>query len=65
MKKLLIKQILSYEQFFGEKEPVNRLELIKEIPKDILILEIAGLNYRLKPKNRQKYDTSNKPKTKD
>jgi len=60
MKKLLLKQILSYEQFFGEKEPDNRLELIKKIPKDILILEIAGLNYRLKPKNRLKYDTSQK-----
>lgn len=52
------KLILEYKHFFNSEPPENRLDLIKHIPKLQLLYEIAGLNYRLKPYNRLKYDLS-------
>jgi len=53
-----VKLILDYTHFFGEESPENRLSLIKNVSKKHILYEIAGLNYRLKPKDRLKYDTS-------
>jgi hypothetical protein len=53
-----IRLILEYKHFYGSEAPTNRLEIIKNIPKINLLYEIAGLNYRLKPYNRLKYDSS-------
>jgi hypothetical protein len=53
-----LKLILEYKHFFNSESPENRLDLIKHIPKLQLLFEIAGLNYRLKPYNRLKYDFS-------
>jgi hypothetical protein len=52
------KLILEYNHFFQSEPPVSRLELIKNIPKKNLIIEIAGLNYRLKTFKKLKYDFS-------
>jgi hypothetical protein len=53
-----LKLILEYKHFFNSAPPVNRLDLISHIPKLLLLYEIAGLNYRLKPYNQLKYDLS-------
>lgn len=50
--------IIEYKHFFNIEPPENRLDLIKHIPKQFLLYEIAGLNYRLKPYNQLKYDLS-------
>lgn len=50
--------ILEYSHFFGKNINENRLDLIKGISKKHILFEIAGLNYRLKPNNQLKYDTS-------
>jgi len=53
-----LKLILEYKHFFNSAPPENRLDLISHIPKLLLLYEIAGLNYRLKPYNQLKYDLS-------
>jgi hypothetical protein len=45
-----VRLILDYYQFFGENPPENRIDFIKKIPKDLLIYEFAGLNFKLKYK---------------
>lgn len=55
--------ILEYKHFFNEEPPQDRLELIRHIPKRNILFEIAGLNYRLKPFNQLKYDTTLKTQT--
>lgn len=39
--------ILSYQDFFGEEPPEDRLSLIRGFSKKHLLYEIAGLNFRL------------------
>ena len=39
-----ITQILSYKDIYGKDLLINRLELVKSIPKKALIAEIAALN---------------------
>lgn len=53
-----IQLILGFKEFFRKDPPLNRLDIIKEICKENLIAEFAGLNYRLKPKVANSYDTS-------
>lgn len=50
--------VLDYTLFYGFPPPQDRLSLIKHIPKKILLAEIAGLNYRLKPKQSLQIDNS-------
>jgi len=46
-----IQLILDYEMFFGQKPPEDRISIIKNVSKKHLLFELAGLNYRLKPKD--------------
>jgi len=41
--------IVPYSIIYGEKPLENRMKYVENIPKDVLILEIAALNARLKP----------------
>lgn len=50
--------ILEYEQFYGAPPPLDRLEIIKNVPTQALLYELAGLNYRLKPKNELHFNDS-------
>jgi len=50
--------ILEYKHFFTSEPPENRLDLIRDIPKVDLLIEIARLNYVLKPSTQLKYDVS-------
>jgi len=50
-----ITQILSYKDIYGESLSINRLELVKSIPKKALIAEIAALNYRLKSSTESRF----------
>lgn len=50
--------ILEYKHFFDNEPPLDRLELIRHIPKRNILYELAHLNYILKPVNQLKYDTS-------
>lgn len=52
------KLILEFKQFFFEEPPIDRISLIKSIPKIQLIYEIAGLNYRLKPSDKLYFNYS-------
>jgi len=42
--------VLDHTHFFEGSPPENRIELINKIPKDLLIYEFAGLNFKLKYK---------------
>jgi len=44
--------ILDYKIFFGVKPPSDRISIIKHICRDSILVEIAALNYRLKPRNQ-------------
>lgn len=50
--------ILEFEHFYEEPLPANRLEIIKKVPTKALLYELAGLNYRLKPKNEIHFNDS-------
>ena len=50
--------ILGYKECFNEESPEDRLSIVSGICKRHLIAELAGLNYRLKPKNTKHQDTS-------
>ena len=50
--------ILNFETFFGRSEPAERLSLLQNLPKREVIAELAGLNYRLKPKDSVDYVSS-------
>ncbi|RZJ57131.1 MAG: hypothetical protein EOO55_04005 [Hymenobacter sp.] len=50
--------ILDFETFFGRSEPAERLSLLRNLPKREIIAELAGLNYRLKPKDSVEYVSS-------
>lgn len=50
--------ILEYKHFFTSEPPENRLDLIRGIPRINLLMEIARLNYELKPSTQLKYDFS-------
>jgi hypothetical protein len=50
--------ILDFETFFGSSEPAERLVLLQNLPKREIIAELAGLNYRLKPKDSIDYVSS-------
>ena len=53
--------ILGYRHFFqNELSDNERISLIQNICKTNLIFELAGLNYRLKPKNQVQFDNSSK-----
>lgn len=50
--------VLGYREIFKVAPPIDRLSLVSGICKRNLIVELAGLNYRLKPKNSKHQDTS-------
>lgn len=50
--------ILGYKEFFKTSPPVDRLSIVAGICKRNIITELAGLNYRLKPKTSKYHDTS-------
>src|SRR5436853_6069216 len=50
--------ILDYRLFFGEDPPEDRITLISHVSRKAILFEIAGLNYRLKPKDKIYVDTS-------
>ncbi len=50
--------IWNYQDFWGETSTKNRMDLISDIPKRELLSELAGLNYRLQPKNSLELDIS-------
>jgi len=50
--------ILSYQEFFNQKPPENRLELLNGVSKNEIIHQIASLNTRLKPPGHVSYDLS-------
>ena len=52
-----ITEIIGYKALFNKDAPIKRLDLIKHLSKDILILELAGLNYRLKGRLKKESDT--------
>lgn len=57
-KALQLQVILGYEEVYGQPAPTGRLALLEGIPRSILIFEIAGLNWRLKPIFNPTPDTS-------
>jgi hypothetical protein len=50
--------ITGYHTLFGTQPPEDRLSLIQHLSKDIILLEIAGLNYRLSGGTSREVDTS-------
>lgn len=50
--------ILGYKELVQPTLPEHRLELIKKLSKDVVLGEIAGLNYRLKTNKSKFTDTS-------
>jgi hypothetical protein len=52
--------ITGYHTLFGKQPPEDRLALIRHLSKDILLLEIAGLNYRLSGGVTREMDISTK-----
>jgi len=50
--------ILGYTEFFNTDPPGDRIAIVNKICKRNLIAELAGLNYRLKPKTSKYHDTS-------
>ncbi|WDF77239.1 hypothetical protein PQ469_25465 [Mucilaginibacter sp. KACC 22773] len=50
--------ILGYHTIFKKDPPKDRTSLIRHLSKDILLLEIAGLNYRLSGGVKRKVDTT-------
>jgi hypothetical protein len=50
--------ILGYKEFFNGEIPDNRIDIVRKICKKHLITELAGLNYRLKPKDTMFYNNS-------
>lgn len=52
--------ITGYHTLFGKKPPEDRLSLIRHLSRDIILLEIAGLNFRLSGGTAREMDTSTK-----
>lgn len=50
--------IIDYNYVFGEEPPEENLSLVQNLSRKSLLMELAGLNYRLKPKDQTWYDTS-------
>lgn len=50
--------ILEYHHFYNDPLPENRLNIIKGTPTEALLYELAGLNYRLKPKTEIYFNDS-------
>ncbi|MET0636145.1 MAG: hypothetical protein ABWZ25_08945 [Chitinophagaceae bacterium] len=48
--------ILGYSEFFDQVTPENPLQLVAHFDRQSLIAELAGLNYRLRPKTELFYD---------
>jgi len=52
--------ILGYTEVYGEEPPSDRISLLKGVDRKHLLVEIAGLNYRIKTKKKISYDISEK-----
>jgi len=50
--------ILDFNLVFGILPPHNKISLIKDFSKSHILYELCALNYRLKPKNKLRIDTS-------
>ena len=57
--------VLGYREVFKVDPPTDRLSLVSGICRRNLIVELAGLNYRLKRKNSKHQDTSLKTQAKE
>lgn len=57
--------IITYENIFEKEPPEDRLSFLKGMCKGVVLAEIAGLNYRLKPRSVFDYDTSLKTQSKE
>jgi len=57
--------IIGYSDVFGEDPPEDRLSFISNCSKEVIIAEICGLNYRLKPKNNIYQDVSRETQVKE
>ncbi|MCF8253860.1 MAG: hypothetical protein K9H61_04400 [Bacteroidia bacterium] len=58
MRKFKFQMVLDYESIHGKPPPKNRLELIDGLNLRSLLIELAGINYRLKPKDKFHIDVS-------
>jgi hypothetical protein len=54
------KSIIGYREIYSEDAPKNRIELLNGLCRNVVLGEIAGLKYRLKPKEGKYHDTSAK-----
>ncbi len=57
--------IVNYADVFGFTPPKNKIDIIHSLCKNVLLGEIAGLNYRLKPKTSKYQDFSSEMQAKE
>ena|GEM_PF-737041 len=50
--------ILDYSLVYNTAPPIDRISIVAGISRDALLFELAGLNYRLKPTNQLRVDSS-------
>jgi hypothetical protein len=49
--------VLGYRDIFKQDPPENRLSLVRHLSKDVIVTELAGLNYRLAGRVAKEVDT--------
>lgn len=57
--------ILGYKDLFNEEPPEDRIALVRHISKDVIIAELAGLNYRLTGRMAKEIDTNFETQTRE
>lgn len=57
--------ILGYKDLFNEDPPIDRIALVRHISKDVIIAELAGLNYRLTGRVAKEIDTNFETQTRE
>jgi hypothetical protein len=57
--------ILGYKDLLNEDPPDNRIDLVRHISKDIIVAELAGLNYRLTGRIAKEVDTNFETQTRE
>jgi hypothetical protein len=53
-----VQLIIDYTHFYNSEPPKDRISLLNGLSKKHVLFEIAGLNYRLKPRNQLRYDST-------
>ncbi|MCK6611130.1 MAG: hypothetical protein L6Q78_08815 [Bacteroidia bacterium] len=61
MNKIRLEIILDYKTVYGTPPPTNKIELLNGLNLNFILIQLAGINYKLKPKNLVHPDLS--PKT--